>query len=83
MLFGAIGGALVPLSVLPQWAKTIAPLTPTYWAMRGFRSVILDGAGLRARWSRRSPRSPRCRSCSRVVALRKLRFDDVKDVLVY
>ena len=43
VLFGAIGGALVPFSVLPGWARAIAPLTPTYWAMRGFRSVVLDG----------------------------------------
>jgi len=42
VLFGAVGGALVPFDVLPGWAKTIAPATPTYWAMRGFRSVILD-----------------------------------------
>ncbi len=45
VLFGAIGGALVPFSVLPGWAQTIAPVTPTYWAIRGFRSVILDGQG--------------------------------------
>jgi ABC-2 type transport system permease protein len=46
VLFGAIGGALVPFSVLPGWARTIAPATPTYWAMRGFRSVVLDGRGI-------------------------------------
>jgi ABC-2 type transport system permease protein len=46
VLFGAIGGALVPLNVLPGWARTIAPITPTYWVMRGFRSVILDGQGI-------------------------------------
>jgi ABC-2 type transport system permease protein len=46
VLFGAVGGALVPFNVLPGWAQTIAPVTPTYWAMRGFRSVILDGQGL-------------------------------------
>ena len=48
VLFGAIGGALVPLDVLPGWAETVAPATPTYWAMRGFRSVILDGDGIGA-----------------------------------
>jgi ABC-2 type transport system permease protein len=47
VLFGAIGGALVPIDVLPSWARAVAPFTPTYWAMRGFRSVILDGTGLR------------------------------------
>jgi ABC-2 type transport system permease protein len=46
VLFGSIGGALVPVNVLPAWARTIAPATPTYWAMRGFRSVILDGTGV-------------------------------------
>jgi ABC-2 type transport system permease protein len=46
VLFGAVGGALVPFNVLPGWARTIAPATPTYWAMRGFRSVVLDGRGL-------------------------------------
>ena len=43
VLFGALGGALVPLQVLPAWARAVAPATPTYWIMRGFRSVILDG----------------------------------------
>jgi ABC-2 type transport system permease protein len=46
VLFGAIGGAFVPFSVLPGWAQTVAPVTPTYWAMRGMRSVVLDGQGL-------------------------------------
>jgi ABC-2 type transport system permease protein len=45
VLFGAIGGALVPISVLPGWAHAVAPATPTYWAMRGFRSTILTGSG--------------------------------------
>ena len=46
VLFGALGGALVPIQVLPEWARTIAPATPTYWVMRGFQSVILDGHGV-------------------------------------
>jgi ABC-2 type transport system permease protein len=48
VLFGAIGGAFVPFNVLPDWAQAIAPVTPTYWAMRGMRSVVLDGQGLGA-----------------------------------
>jgi ABC-2 type transport system permease protein len=43
VLFGALGGALVPLEVLPGWARAVAPATPTYWVMRGFGSVILNG----------------------------------------
>ena len=48
VLFGAIGGAFVPLAVLPDWARTVAPATPTYWAMRSMHSVILDGRGFGA-----------------------------------
>ncbi|MPZ73089.1 MAG: ABC transporter permease subunit [Nitriliruptorales bacterium] len=46
MLFGIIGGAFVPVAFMPAWARAIAPATPTYWAMRGFRSVTLDAGGL-------------------------------------
>lgn len=48
VLFGALGGALVPIEVLPGWARAVAPATPTYWVMRGFGSVILDGHSFRA-----------------------------------
>ncbi|MGD0311596.1 MAG: ABC transporter permease [Acidimicrobiales bacterium] len=48
VLFGALGGALVPLEVLPGWARSVAPVTPTYWVMRGFGSVILNGRSLPA-----------------------------------
>lgn len=46
MVFGGLGGALVPLESLPGWAQTVAPFTPAYWAMRGHRSVFLDGGGV-------------------------------------
>src|SRR5262249_28114695 len=42
MVLGAIGGALVPLSTLPQWVQHIAPATPQYWAMRAYRSLVID-----------------------------------------
>jgi ABC-2 type transport system permease protein len=38
-----LGGALMPLAVLPLWIHRIAPVTPQYWAMRGFDSLILNG----------------------------------------
>lgn len=47
LVFAGFGGSLTPLGLLPRWARTIAPETPGYWAMRGFRAVILDGAGVR------------------------------------
>lgn len=40
--------ALTPVEFLPGWARFIAPATPAYWAMRGFRSVLFDGEGLAA-----------------------------------
>lgn len=46
MLFAGLGGALAPISALPGWARAIAPATPSYWAMRGFRSVLLDAGGV-------------------------------------
>jgi ABC-2 type transport system permease protein len=44
MLLGGLGGAIAPVSALPGWARAAAPATPSYWAMRGFRSAILDPA---------------------------------------
>jgi ABC-2 type transport system permease protein len=77
VLFGAIGGALVPFNTLPGWARTVAPATPTYWAMRGFRSVILDGAGLDA-MARPVGALAAMGLLFAVVALRRLRFDEAK-----
>jgi len=46
MVLAGISGAFVPLELLPSWARTIAPISPQYWALRGYRSVILDGGGI-------------------------------------
>jgi ABC-2 type transport system permease protein len=43
MLFAGLGGAIAPIAVLPGWARAVAPITPSYWAMRGFRDVIAGG----------------------------------------
>jgi ABC-2 type transport system permease protein len=45
IVFAGVGGALVPISVLPDWVQIIARFVPTFWAMEGFRDVILTGAG--------------------------------------
>lgn len=42
MGLAGLGGAFTPLESLPVWAQAVAPATPTYWAMRGYRGVILD-----------------------------------------
>jgi ABC-2 type transport system permease protein len=45
LALAGVGGALVPLSTLPMWLRSIAVVTPPYWAMRAFRSLFLDHAG--------------------------------------
>jgi ABC-2 type transport system permease protein len=40
MLLSSLGGALVPLSVLPRWVGDIAPISPGYWAVRGLRGAL-------------------------------------------
>lgn len=46
MVFGGLGGALIPLEQLPGWAQAIGPATPAYWAMRGHRAVFLEQGGV-------------------------------------
>ncbi|MHB8467506.1 MAG: ABC transporter permease [Acidimicrobiales bacterium] len=46
MVFAGLGGAVAPISALPGWARAVAPVAPTYWAMRGFRAVILHPRGV-------------------------------------
>lgn len=48
MVLTGIGGALTPVDVLPGWAQAIAPLSPAYWMLKGFRAVILEKGGLDA-----------------------------------
>lgn len=46
MALAMLGGSFVPHAVMPGWAQAIAPAMPTYWAMRGFRVVVLGGGGV-------------------------------------
>jgi ABC-2 type transport system permease protein len=46
MGMSALGGAYVPAALLPAWARAIAPITPTYWAVRGFRVAFLPSYAL-------------------------------------
>lgn len=48
MVMAGVGGALTPVAFLPGWARSVAPVTPTYWALRGYRAVVLDGQGFGA-----------------------------------
>jgi ABC-2 type transport system permease protein len=42
LVIAGLGGALTPVEALPGWARAIAPCSPAYWALRGFRSVVLE-----------------------------------------
>lgn len=46
MALALLGGAWVPVETMPGWAQLVAPGIPTYWAMEGFREIILDGGGV-------------------------------------
>jgi ABC-2 type transport system permease protein len=48
MVLAGMGGAMAPVDVLPGWAQAIAPLSPAYWMLKGFREVILEGKGVEA-----------------------------------
>ena len=48
ILFAGLGGALAPVSDLPSWVTPASRVTPFYWAMKGFNTVLLDGKGLSA-----------------------------------
>ncbi|MBB0242723.1 ABC transporter permease [Streptomyces alkaliphilus] len=43
----ALGGALVPVSLMPGWAQAIAPISPGYWAMSLIQAALAgDGAAM-------------------------------------
>ncbi|WP_034594019.1 ABC transporter permease [Hamadaea tsunoensis] len=42
MFFTVLGGAMVPLALLPGWLRGVAPASPGYWALHGLRAA-LDG----------------------------------------
>lgn len=42
LLFAGIGGALTPQELLPRWASTVAPASPGYWAVGGYRQAIAE-----------------------------------------
>ncbi|KAB1162373.1 ABC transporter permease [Micromonospora sp. DT46] len=47
IMVSALGGALVPVSLMPGWAQHVAPLSPGYWAMSMLRAAVdSDPAGM-------------------------------------
>jgi ABC-2 type transport system permease protein len=45
MIISSLGGALVPLSVLPHWVRLVAPASPGYWAVCALRAALHGDTG--------------------------------------
>ena len=48
MALSALGGCWWPIEIVPETFKTIAMLTPSYWAMHGLQSVLYFGRSYEA-----------------------------------
>lgn len=44
----ALGGVMIPLSVMPEFMKSLGRLTPHAWALSGFQDIIVRGYGVAA-----------------------------------
>ncbi len=77
MVLGGIGGGFVPVSVLPSWVRPVAPVSPTYWAMEGYRTAILDGGAV-ADVARPVVVLAVVAAAAGIFALSRLRLDDPK-----
>jgi ABC-2 type transport system permease protein len=44
MLLAALGGAMIPIEIFGEPMRTIAQVTPQYWAIAGFRGLLFDRA---------------------------------------
>lgn len=47
ILLGGLGGALAPVELLPGPVQAISRFTPSYWAVDGYRDVLLAGSSVR------------------------------------
>ncbi|WP_211714771.1 ABC transporter permease [Nocardiopsis sp. MG754419] len=47
LVWTVLGGALVPIELMPSWVRALATVTPVHWAVSGLREVIVGGGGLR------------------------------------
>ncbi len=45
IVFGAFGGALIPIAFLPDWMQPLARATPQFWAVDAIQELIVRGRG--------------------------------------
>jgi ABC-2 type transport system permease protein len=48
IVMSALGGIMVPISVMPAFMQKLALVIPHYWALTGFQDVIVRGLGMSA-----------------------------------
>jgi ABC-2 type transport system permease protein len=48
LLMAFAGGSFIPLDGLPAALRAISPFSLIYWASQGYRTLVIDGLGLRA-----------------------------------
>nr|AKA59497.1 ABC transport system, permease component YbhR [uncultured bacterium NM_1663] len=77
LTFAGFGGAFTPVSMLPAWMEDAAPATPTYWAMRAYHSIVVDGEGWAAAVGPAAVLAGFA-TLFTVIALSRLRFEDAK-----
>jgi ABC-2 type transport system permease protein len=46
MIFGLLGGTMVPIEVFPAVMRTLSHITPHAWAMDAFHRLLVQGGGL-------------------------------------
>lgn len=46
LVLAAIGGCMVPVEVFPEGLRTVSQITPHYWALEAWKSLMFDGAGI-------------------------------------
>jgi ABC-2 type transport system permease protein len=46
LVLAALGGCMVPIEVFPDTIRTVAHLTPHYWALESWKKLMFDGAGV-------------------------------------
>jgi ABC-2 type transport system permease protein len=45
LLTTVLGGALVPVNLLPGWMRAVAPASPGYWALDAYRAALAGDPG--------------------------------------
>lgn len=76
LLGGAIGGALVPLSLLPGWSQPIGRILPQRWAMEGLTAALSGDVG--GRWARSAALLVATGAALAVVGLRRLDWSKLR-----